>query len=130
MSADTGSINIEKWRAKFRRRFLGSVSRLLRPEALGPSERQRCHSFRRYVSENRKFEQEVLRLSQFEIEALAITSTTPELKKGAAHFSADEVTDIFRFRVDQKRRTEVKRLLNSKLYPVQGYNSAGLDRRY
>lgn len=133
-----------EWRAGFRKRLTRTLLFFRGDEELTVTQRRHLRSFARLLDQNDAFRQEIKKLSAFELEVLAISSTEQQLKSDLEHFTADEVVDTLLLgRLNNRRRTEVDHCIRNiqisntleKIYieakrngryPARGYINAWL----
>lgn len=120
----------ERWRIKFRDRLLFAESILQTQTPLSTTFIQHYHAFRNHLTQHQSFEQEAKKLTSFEFEILAISSTKKQLENDDPFFSAEEVFGEFRFRSPSKG-VEISRLLTatglSDLSVSQAYQATTLN---
>lgn len=106
------STDKHQWRLGLRKRLQESFFLLRGDARLTTTHEDHCRAFRNKCRD-KEFSKKLSPLNEIEVEILALSSTSQQLKKASLYFEAQDVSDLFEFGIREERRHEVQQWLKT-----------------
>lgn len=123
------STNERQWRLALNKRLRAAFCLLQGDARLTATCDDHCRAFRK-ICEDKRFKEKLSPLNALEIELLSISSTQKQLEGASLFFTAEDVSDLFKFGVQEERRLEVQRWLGLSGPDIRSRNSRFSSAHY
>lgn len=109
----TPHMTIMAWEEQLQKRLQNALTLLQAGTPLSSTQRQHCLAFKKALLADQRFQSELRKLNMLEIEILSISSTSNQLGEMMPYFTAEVVSQIFRFGVDESKRESIQKILHN-----------------
>ena len=116
---EPGTQEQKQWKLALRNRLWKALARLQGDVRLDNLNAHHCEAFKE-ACKNKTFKDKLSPLNPLEIKLLYISSTKRQLEDGIEYFTAEDVSDMFKFGICEERRNEAQYWLQ---LPRLGINS-------